>query len=104
MDAPAPDISLRSTGRNRRRLLLNRAVQTTWIVAAVAAIAVLAIVVWSVLSRGIPALSLDFFTKGPSFFGTGGGIAPSIVGTIMLVGIAVMFALPTGVLTAIYVT
>ena len=34
---------------------------------------------WSV--RGIPALNLDFFTKGPALFGeAGGGIAPAIVG------------------------
>ena len=34
----------------------------------------------------------------------GGGIAPAIVGTLMLVAIATVIALPIGVLTAIYVS
>ena len=47
----------------------------------------LAILVGSVFIRGVGALNLDFFIKGPAVFGeTGGGIAPAIVGTIMLVG------------------
>ena len=73
--------------------------------AAFAAIAVLAILVWSVFSRGVDALNLDFFTKGRRVFGqTGGGIAPAIVGTLMLVAIATAIALPIGVLTAIFVS
>jgi phosphate transport system permease protein len=73
--------------------------------AAGAAILVLGIVIWSVGSRGIGALSIDFFTKGPALFGeSGGGIAPAIVGTIMLVLIATIIALPIGVLSALCVS
>jgi phosphate transport system permease protein len=66
---------------------------------------VLAVVTWSVGSRGIGAINLDFFIKGPSsdFFGGSGGIAPALVGSLLLVGIATAIALPVGVLTAIYV-
>ena len=35
---------------------------------------------------------------------TGGGIAPAIVGTVMLVAIATAIALPIGTLVAIYVS
>ena len=100
-----PGISLRATGRGRRRLVANRVAEGAAVVAAALAIAVLAIMIWSVGSRGAGALSLDFFTKGPPLFGqTGGGIAPALVGSLLLVAVATAFALPVGVLTAIYVS
>ena len=100
-----PAISLKATGRGRRRLLVNRLAEGAAIVAATSAIAVLGILVWGVAVRGISALNLDFFTKGPALFGqSGGGIAPAIVGSALLVGIATIFALPFGVLTALYVS
>ncbi|HEV8462978.1 MAG TPA: phosphate ABC transporter permease PstA [Gaiellaceae bacterium] len=98
-----PAIDLTARGRSKRRLLVNKAFEGSAIVAAGLAIVALGIVVWSVASRGAGALSIDFFTKGPALFGeAGGGIAPALVGTFMLVAIAIIFALPIGVLTAIY--
>jgi phosphate transport system permease protein len=102
-----PDaISLRATGRGRRRLLANRVAEGAAVLAAVLAIGALAIVVWSVGSRGIGAINLDFFLKGPSsdFFGGKGGIAPALAGSLLLVGVATVIALPFGVLSAIYVS
>jgi phosphate transport system permease protein len=101
----APDISLKASGRGRRRLLVNRLAELAAFSAAIAAIAVLGILVWSVFSRGVHALNLDFFTKGPALFGeTGGGVAPALVGSLLLVGIATLMALPFGVLAALYVS
>jgi phosphate transport system permease protein len=86
-------------------LLVNRFAEGAAVVAAASAIVVLGILVWSVAIRGISAINLDFFTKGPALFGqSGGGIAPAIVGSALLVGIATIFALPFGVLTALYVS
>ena len=99
-------ISLRATGRGRRRLLVNRLAEGSAVIAAVLAIAILAVVIWSVGSRGIGAINLDFFLKGPSsdFFGGTGGIAPALAGSLLLVGVATLIALPMGVLTAIFVS
>ena len=99
-------ISLKASGRGRRRLLVNRVAEGSAVLAAVLAIAVLAVVIWSVRSRGIGAINLDFFLKGPSsdFFGGKGGIAPALAGSLVLVGVATLIALPTGVLTAIFVS
>ena len=99
-------LSLKATGRGRRRLLVNRLAEGSAVFAALLAILVLAIVIWSVGSRGAGAINLDFFLKGPSsdFFGGGGGIAPALAGTLLLVGVATLIALPTGVLTAIFVS
>jgi phosphate transport system permease protein len=105
MTAPVSAQDFRATGRSRRRLVINRLFEAAAIAAAIAAIAVLAILVWSVFSRGVKALDLNFFTKGPAVFGqTGGGIAPALVGTFILVGTATLMALPIGVMTAIYVS
>jgi len=102
VDAP---ISLKATGRGRRRLISNRVAEVVATAAAVIAIGALAILVWSVASRGIKALNWDFFTKGPAVFGqAGGGVAPALVGTLVLIAIATAMALPFGVLAAIYVS
>jgi phosphate transport system permease protein len=99
-------ISLKATGRGRRRMLVNRVAEGSAVLAAVLAIAVLAVVIWSVGSRGVGAINLDFFLKGPSsdFFGGTGGIAPALAGSLLLVGVATLIALPMGVLTAIFVS
>jgi phosphate transport system permease protein len=100
-----PAVSLRATGRGRRRLLANRVAEGAAVTAAALAIAVLAIMIWSVGSRGVGALGFDFFTKGPPLFGqTGGGIAPALAGSLLLVAVATAFALPVGVLAAVYVS
>jgi phosphate transport system permease protein len=101
----APSISLKATGRSRRRLLVNRLAESGATVAALLAVAALVIVIWSVGSRGIGSLNWAFFTKGPAIFGeAGGGVAPALAGSLMLVAIATAIALPFGVLAAIYVS
>jgi phosphate transport system permease protein len=98
-------MSLKATGRSRRRLGMNRGAEVLATVAALFAVAVLVILVGSVLARAFHALDWNLITKGPAVFGqTGGGIAPAIVGTIMLVLIATAIALPVGTLIAIYVS
>ena len=96
--------SLTSERRGRRRAV-NWTMEGLATLAALAAVAVLVIVVGSVAKRGIGALDLDFFTKTPSFLGFGeqkSGIANAIIGTFVIVGLAVLMALPVGVLAAIY--
>ena len=99
-------MDLRARGRTRRRKLVNRAAEATGTVAALLAVAVLAIVLVSVARRGGTAISWSFLTHGPAtLFGqTGGGIAPAIVGSAELVLLALVLALPVGVLVALYVT
>ena len=96
---------LSAGGRVKRRKRVNRAIETSWLLASGLAVGVLGIVTGSVLVRGIPALDLDLFTKTPATFGeTGGGIAHAFVGSLVLVGVAAVLALPAGVLSAIYVS
>jgi len=96
--------SLEPTRQLRRRKLLNRFVEILMLGAALAAIAVLVLVIAAVFQRGHSALTKDFFTKGPetSFLGGTGGIANAIVGTIVIVAVATVIALPIGILVAVY--
>ena len=98
-------ISLEARGNVRRRKLVNRLMEALAAVAALGAVAILGIVVFNVVQRGLPAINLDLFTKVQAPFGeTGGGIGHAIVGTMILVGLATLMALPFGVLVAIYVS
>jgi phosphate transport system permease protein len=100
-----PQISLKATGRSRRRLFVNRLAEGGATIAALIAVSALVILLWSVGSRGAGALNWAFFTKGPAIFGeAGGGVAPALAGSLLLVAIATALALPFGVLAAIYVS
>jgi phosphate transport system permease protein len=57
-----------------------------------------------IVVKGLPALSLQFLSDIPRQGMRAGGIFPAIVGTVYLVGGAVAFALPIGVLAAIYLS
>jgi phosphate transport system permease protein len=93
-----------AVSRTRRRRLVNRLAGATATLAALSAVAVLVLLVGSVFLKGHHALTVDFFTNGPAIFGqAGGGIAPALVGSAELVGLATAGALPAGVLVAIYV-
>jgi phosphate transport system permease protein len=98
-------LSLKATGRARRRLVADRAAVVAAVTAALIAVGFLALLVGSVLARAFHALNWDFFTKGPAVFGqSGGGIAPALVGTFLLVLVATLIALPIGVLVAVFVS
>jgi phosphate transport system permease protein len=58
----------------------------------------LASLLWLVVSRGAAGLSLDFFTHRMTPVGEpGGGVGPAILGTLLMVGMACLVALPVGV-------
>ena len=105
MAVAAERISLRATGRSRRRLRLNRVMESVAVLAASVALAALGIVVVSVVVRAWPALHVSLFTQTPNLFGgPGGGISSAIVGSALIVAMATGMALPVGVLAAIFMT
>ncbi|MFI5008806.1 MAG: phosphate ABC transporter permease PstA [Solirubrobacterales bacterium] len=108
LDAEALDPArpLTASGHLRRRQLISRLSEGAQTAAALLAVAVLGIVIYSVASRGAGALNIDFLTKGPPALPDtpGGGIAPEIIGTALLMVLATAIALPVGILTALYLT
>ncbi|MGZ8715728.1 MAG: PstA family ABC transporter permease, partial [Gaiellaceae bacterium] len=98
--------SLRAEGLPRRRALNRLMEALAWLAAAIA-VAILGIVVYSVAKRGAPALSLDLITKTPATFSltpVKQGLANAFAGTLVLVGLATLMALPVGILVAVYLT
>lgn len=62
------------------------------------------LIVVIIIQKGIPAINWQFLTDVPRQGMRSGGIFPAIVGTIYLVLGAVIFALPIGLLSAIYLS
>jgi phosphate transport system permease protein len=59
-------------------------------------------IVYFIVSKGIGIISWEFLTQIPKKGMTEGGVAPAIVGTFYLTMGAVIFALPLGLATAVY--
>jgi phosphate transport system permease protein len=98
---PLTTVSARSV-RRRRWSYLMEGIATG---AALIAIAVLAIVIYSVARKGLPALNGDLFTQvtaTPGVPGAGGGIQNAIIGTVIMTLIATAISVPLGVLIAIF--
>jgi phosphate transport system permease protein len=63
---------------------------------------VLLFIIFYILKRGLPAVSLQFLMRNPEEMGRAGGIFSTIVGTLALTFLAVLIATPLGVGSAIY--
>jgi phosphate transport system permease protein len=97
------DLTVRSAGLRRRRIV-EKLFGAAAALSALGAVAMLAIVIGSVVQKGGSALSLSFFTEPRGLFGEAGGVADAIVGSLIIVGMATLIAVPVGVLVAIYLS
>ena len=60
-------------------------------------------VIWTVVSRGAGALSMEFFTASQQgVLGEGGGIYHAIMGTLIITLIASVISIPVGIMAAVY--
>lgn len=62
------------------------------------------LIVVIIIQKGLPAINWEFLTDIPRQGMRAGGIFPAIVGTVYLVTGAIIFALPIGLLAAIYLS
>jgi phosphate transport system permease protein len=88
-----------------RRKALNRTMEGLSTVAAVLAVGVLLLVVVSVVVKAAPAINLKFLTHSEqlsAFGGNTGGIANSIVGSLILIGLATALSVPLAILIAVF--
>ncbi len=66
---------------------------------------VLLVILGYVVWQGLPALNLAFFTQRPLPYGeVGGGVAPAILGTLVMLVVAAAISVPLGIGTAIYLS
>jgi phosphate transport system permease protein len=90
-----------------RRRRADKAARTLLLAATLVALVPLVLIVYYLLRKGLSAWSLDFFTTDPTgntFFGSSdiGGIKSAIVGTIEMVALASLIAVPIGVGVALW--
>jgi phosphate transport system permease protein len=109
-------VSLETSTTNTQQLLiqyeasryLRRRVMNTFMTGLVTSLTtisvlILLIILAYVIINGIGSINLDFFTQLPKPYGeTGGGIAQAITGTIIMLLVAGVVAVPIGIGTAVY--
>jgi phosphate transport system permease protein len=91
------------------RTWFRKALSSLFVVFCAAAVIValipLAFILFFVVTQGIRAVNLEFFTHLPQPVGEpGGGMANAIAGTLLLTGLAAIMAVPIGVVSGIYMS
>src|SRR5262245_33500517 len=91
------------------RDVFRRGVSAAFVAACTAAVILalipLALILFYVVKQGVQALNLDLFTQMPKPAGElGGGMKNAFVGTLILTGLASLFAVPVGILSGIYMS
>ena len=91
--------------RDARRRTLSTLMFGLSIASVIAALIPVAMILFFVVGKGVGALSLDFFTHTPKPVGEmGGGMANAIVGSLTMVGLGALVAIPIGIVTGIYLS
>lgn len=65
-------------------------------------LSILGAILWTLVSHGADALTLDLFTKMTPAPGSSGGLLNAIVGSLIMSGIAIVVGTPIGILTGVY--
>ena len=89
-------------GLHARRKLVNRLALGLSLAAMAFGLFWLAWILLEVFRLGFSALSLELFTQMTPAPGSEGGLANAIVGSLILVGLAMLVATPIGILAGIY--
>jgi phosphate transport system permease protein len=97
------DIGVKSNGLRRRRIV-EKLFGLAAVASALLACGILVVVLGTLVYKGFSELSLDFFTKPRPLFGEEGGIADALIGSALVVGMAMLMAIPISVLVAIYMS
>ena len=107
MTAVSPAVAgrgaLTRSASDRRRSLVDRAFRAIALLAAISGIVPLVFIVAFVTINGIGAINLDLLTRPPKALGVGGGALAAILGSLQLVGLATLLAVPFGILAGVYV-
>jgi phosphate transport system permease protein len=87
----------------RRRKVASDAARLACGVAVLVALVPLVALIGYTISRGVKGLSIDLFTQLPVPEGVpGGGVYNAIIGTLIIVGLASLMAIPVGLAVALF--
>ena len=91
--------------RDSRRRLVSRLVVGLCGLAVAVAIVPLVLILFYVVRQGFSSLNWAFFTRAPRPVGeAGGGMANAMVGSLILIGIASVVAVPVGLIAGVYLS
>src|SRR2546422_6453611 len=95
------DALVHVSARRRRKDQIMRGLLAA---ATLLALVPLALILYYLLSKGLKAWGGSFFTSDPNgnFLGDPGGIKSAILGTLEIVGLATLIAVPIGIAVAVY--
>lgn len=101
---PRPRLALAAgDGRLRRRRLVDAAMTALIGGGTLVAVGVLWFILAYIAKEGAPALNWAFFTRDPAPLGeAGGGVAPAILGSLLIVGVGALLGVPLGVGAGVY--
>ena len=86
------------------RLLRNRLLTGLCILLSLLTLIPLLSIIILLIRNGLPLLGTELFTQLPPAPGQdGGGFGNAIVGTLVMVGISLIFSMPLGILAAVYI-
>lgn len=95
----------RTSSLYRRRKLVDRAMTGAMITAALLAVVPLFLILFYLLKEGIPGLSMSLLTEEPNRPGReGGGVHNSIVGSLIMVSMALAIGVPVAIGCGIFLS
>jgi phosphate transport system permease protein len=92
----------KSHKRLRKRTLVDKTFHVMVMLSCVLSIAVLAILLFDIFSKGIGWINWNFFTSFPSRFPTRAGIISALSGTLWVTVITAALTFPIGIATAVF--
>jgi phosphate transport system permease protein len=92
------------TDRNMRDKRIQFLYRTLFMLMTLLLIAPVVIILATLVVKGGDIISIDFLFTDPTDGMTAGGIFPALLGTVWLVGVALLISVPLGVAAAIYLS
>ncbi|WDU83222.1 phosphate ABC transporter permease PstA [Caloramator sp. Dgby_cultured_2] len=86
----------------KRRKIKNKIFHALIFLCTLFGIFILSILLFSILSKGLKWLSMDFITNFPSRFPKKAGIYPALLGSLWLIILTALISFPVGIGTALY--
>ena len=94
----------RKSEHRRRQDLFQKIAFLLMKLSVVLTILILVLIVSDIFIKGYPVINTGFITGMPVNRMTEGGILPCIIGTVELIVLSLLFAVPLGIIAAIYLT
>lgn len=86
----------------KKRKIKNTIAHFFFALAAIANIMILFVLFADLIKRGMPYINVAFFTNFPSRFANKSGVLPAIVGSIWIICLTAIIAIPISICSAIY--